>query len=176
MLKEVTNAETQNQLARQENITANLTQELITTRQDVHEEIWEKCSAGWRYFQGSYYYFSTERKTWAGSRDACVNMGGHLVIVETREEQYFLQTQKPKPFCWIGLTDSAKEGEWRWVDNTPLSSSITFWAGGQPDNKDGSRGQDCTGLYTTRNGRWLLWDDRYCGNKDIYICEVKDSK
>ncbi|XP_063042877.1 uncharacterized protein LOC134437317 [Engraulis encrasicolus] len=54
---------------------------------DVQEEAWEKFSAGWKYFKGSYYYFSTDKKNWADSRDACVTMGGHLVIIETPEEQ-----------------------------------------------------------------------------------------
>ncbi|XP_063043318.1 hepatic lectin-like [Engraulis encrasicolus] len=138
---------------------------------DVQEEAWEKFSDGWKYFNGNYYYFPTDRKTWADSRDACVTMGGHLVIIETQEEQYFLQEQKPDNYCWIGLTDSAKEGEWRWVDNTLLNNNITFWAGSQPDGND-PLGQDCIGLWTFTNTGQLLWDDKYCGLEDIYICEA----
>ena len=53
---------------------------------DVQEEAWEKFSAGWKYFKGSYYYFSTDKKNWTDSRDACVTMGGHLVILNSQAE------------------------------------------------------------------------------------------
>uniref|UniRef100_A0A4W4E0D6 C-type lectin domain-containing protein n=1 Tax=Electrophorus electricus TaxID=8005 RepID=A0A4W4E0D6_ELEEL len=45
------------------------------------------CARGWKFFSGKCYYFSTDEETWTASRDACVAVGGHLVIVTSTEEQ-----------------------------------------------------------------------------------------
>ena len=46
----------------------------------------KKCADDWEYFDGSCYHFSTDKKTWTESRDACVTMGGHLVIINSQQE------------------------------------------------------------------------------------------
>ena len=45
-----------------------------------------KCADDWEYFDGSFYHFSTDEKNWTESRDACVTMGGHLVIINSQQE------------------------------------------------------------------------------------------
>ncbi|XP_030643700.1 C-type lectin domain family 4 member E-like [Chanos chanos] len=73
---------------------------------------------GWRRFQCSCYYVSTVTKNWEQSRQDCRGKGGDLVIINSREEQWFLYSLRVK--FWIGLTDEDTEGEWKWVDGTPL--------------------------------------------------------
>ncbi|XP_031440606.2 C-type lectin domain family 4 member E-like [Clupea harengus] len=79
----------------------------------------KNCADDWEYFDGSCYHFSTDTKNWIKSRDACVTIGGHLVIINSQQEMDFL---KAKANHWIGLTDAKEEGKWRWVDNTPLTN------------------------------------------------------
>ncbi|XP_042566500.1 C-type lectin domain family 4 member F-like [Clupea harengus] len=122
----------------------------------------------WEYFDGACYHFSTDKKNWTESIDACVTMGGHLVIINSQQEMDFL---KDKTEHWIGLTDAQEEGTWRWVDNTPLTDP-KFWAQGQPNNHKGydPDGQHCAMI---KRGEW---HDRSCGYPYKIICETKSCR
>jgi hypothetical protein len=50
-------------------------------------------------------------------------MGGHLVCMETPEEAAFMLKlfQAQNENVWIGATDEAVEGEWRWLNGTPVA-------------------------------------------------------
>ncbi|XP_065432193.1 C-type lectin domain family 4 member M-like isoform X2 [Chrysemys picta bellii] len=80
------------------------------------------CPPGWQRFEKSCYFFSTSAKSWQDAKQFCTNEGSGLVIVNTEEEQTFLSNHITHPHVyWLGLSDSAKEGEWRWLDGSPLS-------------------------------------------------------
>ncbi|CDR06990.1 unnamed protein product [Oncorhynchus mykiss] len=84
----------------------------------------QTCPERWQKFESSWYFLSTETKTWKESREDCLERGADLVIINNNKEQEFLfilnhTTAVP---VWIGLTDSVTEGTWRWVDNTPLTT------------------------------------------------------
>uniref|UniRef100_A0A8K9V4W4 C-type lectin domain-containing protein n=1 Tax=Oncorhynchus mykiss TaxID=8022 RepID=A0A8K9V4W4_ONCMY len=80
----------------------------------------QHCQEGWRYFDSSLYFLSTEKKTWEESRQDCKGRGADLVIINSREEQTFVFNLHLR--VWIGLTDSVTEGIWKWVDGTPLTT------------------------------------------------------
>ncbi|XP_064859711.1 C-type lectin domain family 4 member M-like isoform X1 [Oncorhynchus nerka] len=79
----------------------------------------QTCPDGWQKFNSSWYFLSTETKTWKESREDCLERGADLVIVNSDMEQQFLLGLNKG--AWIGLTDSVTEGTWRWVDDTPLT-------------------------------------------------------
>ena len=81
-------------------------------------------------YNGHSYYRSTGSMTWTDARQACLNMGGHLVTVTSPAENNFIFNLWPNG--WIGLTDEVSEGTWRWVTNEPFSWSN--WNGGEPNN------------------------------------------
>ncbi|XP_055766454.1 uncharacterized protein LOC129842087 [Salvelinus fontinalis] len=98
-------------------------------RDQLQEEIerlnWENkgsCPEGWRRFGCRCYYLSTEKKTWNESRQDCLERGADLVIINSEEEQTFINGFKSVSYVWIGLTDSVTEGTWKWVDGTPLTT------------------------------------------------------
>uniref|UniRef100_A0A6Q2WUE3 C-type lectin domain-containing protein n=1 Tax=Esox lucius TaxID=8010 RepID=A0A6Q2WUE3_ESOLU len=84
------------------------------------------CASGWEFHGSKCYFFSTNKMNWTQSRDNCVSMGGHLVIINSLEEQTFLgdkvgsEMHEDEGKFWIGLTDGHHEGCWLWVDNTTL--------------------------------------------------------
>ena len=61
---------------------------------------------------------------------------------------------------WIGLTDTAQEGDWVWV--TGEKADFKAWAPGEPNNVDGNEnggeGEDGGLLYARAEGRGL-WND-----------------
>lgn len=81
-------------------------------------------------YNGHSYYRSTGSMTWTDARQACINMGGHLVTSTSLAENNFLFGLWPNG--WIGLTDEQTEGVWKWV--TGETYSWSYWNSGEPNN------------------------------------------
>ncbi|XP_049328352.1 C-type lectin domain family 4 member F-like [Astyanax mexicanus] len=105
----------------------NLTEEKLTLQrkydhllQQIEKNI---CFHEWKEFGSSFYFFSTEQKTWSESRQHCRVTGADLVIINSRDEQVFLIDQNKSTRFWIGLTKIKSKGQnqWMWVDNQLLS-------------------------------------------------------
>ena len=102
----------------------------------------------------------TENKTWEAAEAYAQSLGGHLAMIKTEAMQnYVYNTILNDPNVanlstfWIGATDKAKEGEWRWVDGTLLSSTYTNWNSGEPNN---SSDEDYCQYYISggTKGKW----------------------
>ncbi|XP_051729693.1 CD209 antigen-like protein E isoform X7 [Ctenopharyngodon idella] len=135
------------------------------------------CSVHWIHFGGKCYYFSSVVMNWTQSRDHCVTLGGHLVIINSKAEQDFL-TSKVKVTHWIGLNDLDTEGHWFWVNNQPLNDSVEFWIKREngvrePDNwtKGHPAGEDCASLGHPA-GETDFWTDAFCFQEKRFVCEA----
>ncbi|XP_074836071.1 uncharacterized protein LOC142003221 [Carettochelys insculpta] len=123
------------------------------------------CPADWLLNAGSCYYFATERKPWSHAKQACMDQGAQLVIIDNQQEQEFLQKHMNTKQYWIGLHDLSKEGTFTWVDDS--SVSFSNWNRGEPNNV--GSGEDCVMMY--KDGKW---NDAPCANNvDGWICEKK---
>ncbi|KAF5896430.1 C-type lectin domain family 4 member E-like isoform X1, partial [Clarias magur] len=76
----------------------------------------------WTFVNCSIYFMSTEEKNWTESRQDCRDKGADLLIINNKEEQEFISKQLDRSEFWIGLSDRDTEGEWKWVDDTPLTT------------------------------------------------------
>uniref|UniRef100_A0A3Q3MH92 C-type lectin domain-containing protein n=1 Tax=Mastacembelus armatus TaxID=205130 RepID=A0A3Q3MH92_9TELE len=152
----------------------NLTEEMDQLQTSYNNLIGERnqlqtthySHQGWVYFNGSFYYVSTIKKTWQKSRDNCLLQNADLMIINSKEEMAFVrQFQK---VTWIGLTDSDVEAVWKWVDGTLLT--LSFWYSGEPNNYYG-RNEDCveTNYYDSEDS----WNDVNCENENFWVCEKK---
>ncbi|KAM9398472.1 uncharacterized protein ACWYII_031035 [Salvelinus alpinus] len=124
------------------------------------------CSDGWKKFEYSCYFLSTEKKTWEESRQDCLERGTDLVIINSKEEQEFLFTFKKR--VWIGLTDRETEETLKWVDGTPLTTE--YWHEPQPDNAGPTGDEDCVEIRTDQSPL-EAWNDMSCDLKLNWICE-----
>ncbi|KAI4899951.1 hypothetical protein NFI96_032609 [Prochilodus magdalenae] len=122
------------------------------------------CSEGWRKFGGSYYYFSTESKNWNKSRQDCRERGADLVIINSREEQEFIENENK--YVWIGLSKEGSEGQWKWVDGSVLNTA--FWRDGEPSDKEGK--ENCA-AFSTSAPTLKRWNDIPCSGPEKWICE-----
>ena len=102
----------------------------------------------------------TEGKTWEAAETYAQSLGGHLAMIKTAAMQnYVYDTILANPNVanlssfWIGATDKAKEGDWRWVDGTELSSTYSNWNSGEPND---SSGEDYCQYYISggTKGKW----------------------
>ncbi|XP_050924467.1 C-type lectin domain family 4 member F isoform X10 [Lates calcarifer] len=140
----------------------------------------KKNLTGWEQHGGQCYYFSTRRSSWEESRSFCQSEGGDLVKIDSREEQSFLEKTLREKMdhdedkFWIGLTDSKTEGEWLWVDDSPLNTSLSFWFNTEPDNwtVEDPDGEDCVRMGWGGRAYYLIrWFDKSCKASQKYICE-----
>uniref|UniRef100_A0AAY5ERP7 C-type lectin domain-containing protein n=1 Tax=Electrophorus electricus TaxID=8005 RepID=A0AAY5ERP7_ELEEL len=86
------------------------------------------CAEGWKFYSGKCYYFSTYKKTWTASRDACVAEGADLVIITS-----------------INVSLQV----WVWSDE----SNYTYndWGPGEPNNIGSD---NCVQLYNNYSDKW----------------------
>ncbi|XP_062334857.1 CD209 antigen-like protein B [Osmerus eperlanus] len=145
---------------------------LTRVRDDLRRRLCEGQD-GWSRFGCSCYYVSTEQKTWSDSRQDCRGRGADLVIINSLEEQDFLNNLNKN--VWIGLTDTVTEGNFIWVDGTPLTTP-TYWYRNQPDNypnTPGSVGEDCAEIYYSPSDvpPPKTWNDKTCELGNYWVCE-----
>ncbi|XP_035300258.1 CD209 antigen-like protein D [Cricetulus griseus] len=139
-------------------------QELMQLKIDVHDGLCQPCPRDWTFFHGNCYFFSKSQRNWHNSVTACQEVGAQLVIVETDEEQTFLQqTSKAKGPTWMGLSDMHNEATWHWVDGSTLSPSFEqYWNKGEPNNVGD---EDCAEF--SKDG----WNDLKCDSLNFWICK-----
>ncbi|XP_053483851.1 CD209 antigen-like protein E [Ictalurus furcatus] len=120
---------------------------------------------GWKYFSSSIYYISTEKKSWSESRHDCQGKGADLVIINSREEQDFVEVWRRGKSAWIGATDRDREGVWKWLDGTAVTNG--FWRQGEPNNVGD---EDCavSGYQSEPVPNWI---DVSCNLQNVWICE-----
>ncbi|XP_060720554.1 C-type lectin domain family 4 member M-like [Tachysurus vachellii] len=118
---------------------------------------------GWKYFNSRFYYISAEKKTWSESRQDCRKRGADLAIINTSEKRDFIVTQLSNNEAWIGLNDIDREGVWKWVDGSPLTTRL--WCQGEPNN---AGDEDCV---ETGSPSRNCWNDQPCQSQLIWICE-----
>ncbi|KAM9672847.1 C-type lectin domain family 4 member C-like isoform 5-T5 [Trichechus inunguis] len=128
---------------------------------------WHCCPTSWSPFQSSCYFISTELKNCTDSEKNCSEMGAHLMMINTKEEQQFIIQKLDGNFAYyVGLSDPEGKRQWQWVDQSPYNAKVTFWHPGEPNMHD----EHCV-IINYRDGNWG-WNDAFCDVMQRSICEM----
>jgi cysteine-rich repeat protein len=131
----------------------------------------DTCPSSCKYdceFEEVGYLVCHDALRWQEARDACQRYGRDLVIIGDTNENSRVRDLLSNDF-WIGLSDGAQEGTFRWVDDSALSYQA--WAIGEPSDSWDDRSEDCVQVSHQQPGQW---DDSPCDMQLAFICEPSD--
>jgi hypothetical protein len=124
------------------------------------------------YVENGHYYRSPNIKlTWSAAKDYCIQMGGHLATITSKEENDFVKSNiidRIKGNYWLGGTDEDSEGNWKWINKEGVLI-YSNWYKGEPNN-GGGKGEDYL-IFWYAYGQWA---DYGLPNNDptcFFICE-----
>ena len=130
------------------------------------------CPRGWlSSFLGGCFKVHSKRLDLTSAKSKCEAQGSSPAVLNSKAKlREFAQLFNSKGAItdwWIGVyRDPKNERRWLRVDGS--TSFSTFWHNGQPNNAGSN--QDCVEI-AMRVGEWL-WNDRACGYRRRYICEI----
>lgn len=118
-----------------------------------------------------YTVFKNETASWEEAKAYCESLGGHLVSINTAEENAFVAGLLRNGHYFIGGIDN---GGWHWVTGEP--ASFVNWSEGEPNNLPGYGldGQPYILMYGPTSGFVVgKWDDCWGQNGHAagFICE-----
>jgi hypothetical protein len=126
---------------------------------------------------GKKYWFCANDRSWQTARTKCQALGSEfdLAAIQSAAENEFIRSHLLVD-GWVGGTDSAAEGAWRWASNgvqfwqgassgSAVGGAYTNWKLGQPNN---TVNQDCLLLEDDFGGKW---QDESCASTRDYVCE-----
>jgi Ca2+-binding RTX toxin-like protein len=97
------------------------------------------------------YYLLGTAASWSQAQAQAAGLGGNLVTInDAAENQFLVGAFGGTERLWIGYTDSASEGTFRWANGE--STSYTNWIFAQPDDFGGA--EDCAEFNFFGPGLW----------------------
>lgn len=79
------------------------------------------------------YYFYSQYKSWNEAESFCQGINGHLVSINSKDENTFLQQEMKKrgfKHLYIGLYNNNTEHQGQWIDGSKVQ--YTNWYSGEP--------------------------------------------
>ena len=125
----------------------------------------------------TYALFTTSSKIyWTTAQSECVNWGGNLVTIDSKQVDSLLYYMSSGYTCWIGLNDRDNEAgnngsAFVWVDGS--TSTYRQWDTVYNNEPDGNINPDydCVS-FRYANGAASGWDDRTCDAYSFcYFCQ-----
>lgn len=138
------------------------------------QKVCKPCQDKWVQFQSSCYLFdqsSWNWLSWSDSKDECQKLYANLVVIESKEEQEFINNHTEKynddnHGYWIGLTKKEQAEEWQWLDGSSLTEG--FWR-----NQETIKYWYKCALTSPHGDSQDKWRKTSCDMRNRYICETK---
>ena len=134
----------------------------------------EGCSCDRVVDGSSVYLFCASGESFDTANSNCTSWGYHVVYVNSAAEQSFVWGEARSRGVvdwWIGMTDTATEGRYLWLDGTVVwadGAAVSYhsFRGGDPGaNSD----EDCIEMDGPTEG---MWADGTCTQIQPYVCEL----
>jgi hypothetical protein len=122
--------------------------------------------------RGKFYKVYPEQLSWHAATEKCQELGGHLAVVTSAEQNRFLITlirEKGLDAVWLGATDEVVEGRWVWVGGQPMRYSNWSPVGRQPNNKNNS--EHYLVIAISQQGKWCDQPDESVEYSLGFICQ-----
>jgi Ca2+-binding RTX toxin-like protein len=111
-------------------------------------------------FNGTSYEIISTAKTWADAKTYAESVNGYLAIVTSQAENDAIISEAlnylssapsatdggDARYVWIGGSDIASEGSFKWVNNTNISDGYSNWGSGFLNEPDDFEGQDALAM------------------------------
>lgn len=113
---------------------------------------------------GHYYQFVTAPLSWDAAAAAITTnadgeftfngLTGYFATVTSAEENAFIKDKVGTASAWLGGSDAAVEGTWKWVGGPEAGDILTYsnWNGGEPNNSGGT--EDAIQILSGSTGKW----------------------
>ncbi len=100
-----------------------------------------------------------------------LGLPGHLVTITSAEENTFVAALC-REACWIGGSDEAQEGAWRWITGPEKGRLIdpTFWNAGEPNGGSGEN------FITSTWNQPQKWNDSPSSSALYFVVEYDTCK
>ncbi len=103
-----------------------------------------------RRFNGHSYLLVPQMLPWNDAAALCSRMDAHLATITSKEEQEWIKDSFDWSLpVWIGASDIAREGEWKWIDGEKWD--YQNWGPFEPNNAMGAEHH----LMMSRSGEWF---------------------
>ncbi|CAL4058827.1 unnamed protein product, partial [Meganyctiphanes norvegica] len=111
--------------------------------------------------------FNQDAQTWEEAKSSCEAVGMKLASLTDPAAvlEYTKETYGSVPF-YVGGTDNAIEGTWKWVNGQSISTDFP-WLPGEPNNYPPNGEEDCL-VINFAGG----FNDDVCQREKPFICEV----
>nr|XP_020480727.1 C-type lectin domain family 4 member M-like [Monopterus albus] len=144
--------------------------ETFSVKTQCPQKVCKPCLDNWVWFQSSCYLFSNYYlRSWQRSLDTCRQIHADLVVIESQEEQEFINNHTSAYHdknngYWIGLSKNEMD-TWKWVDGRSLN--MTYWKTQEAGNKG-----SCA-LSLPSADPLASWDKVGCDSRNRWICETR---
>ena len=105
---------------------------------------------------GHRYVLINKEMVWREAKAYAERLGGYLATITSQEEQSWICQNFSGARCWLGGTDEAVEGEWRWI--TGEKWDYTNWNFPSEPNDFGA-GEDALEMSALLETDFGLWND-----------------